>query len=668
MHTRQGRTAEATSVTTTLDRGPLVQNIARPRITPMPSMRTVTSPFPPQSVMDRRQNVEDAAKQAVPFPPQSVVENRKNIDNAAKQAAPVAPAMSQTPSNGGPDLRKWTDEDLQKRIQRLENGLRTNGKPAPQALSQTSDTGRKMPVEVNQHGLQPLPFSPPAAPLSLFAGTAPSISKSTGGGVSTRTSSPAPPESTCDAGNSRTRSSTPDPQALEAQLSVKERQVVELRAQIARCERQLYRDAHQEQPENATSEDPERTGPRSPTPSSAGTAATPSLDGELAWIVTQMEVHRRQIQAHQKQLSSLEKRHAEIVAVIASQNLASRGSPASLAAEPRMEPFGDEPPSLDSILRHTDIPSRPASASSSISMNSANRSSFRQPISVRPSRAARPTSAGSNASLGSATSNTSGPARNPFAPQPGSEVGFTSRLGSDVNRMLSASVSNRSTSPGSRSGFAEDTAVEPVATSRFATNQTDVVSKSQRSNGSFIAPGPASDSGSHQTYGASRMFGKAYETERIVQLVRQFEARRPLTTPFLPVDVQTDSEGRAYMHGSLEVRLFLSEDGNRLLVRVGSGLAGIGGRTMEIDDFVTRAESIAAKRSLRPNPIAEETEPLSGLANAPAPGSLASEAREGINPSSSLRALLGNSKESSTSTSSSALPWKKLFKSHWGPK
>jgi len=91
------------------------------------------------------------------------------------------------------------------------------------------------------------------------------------------------------------------------------------------------------------------------------------------------------------------------------------------------------------------------------------------------------------------------------------------------------------------------------------------------------------------------MFGKAYETERIVQLVRQFEARRPLTTPFLPVDVQTDSEGRAYMHGSLEVRLFLSEDGNRLLVRVGSGLAGIGGRTMEIDDFVTRAESIAAK-------------------------------------------------------------------------
>ncbi|CAK0831601.1 unnamed protein product [Prorocentrum cordatum] len=58
-----------------------------------------------------------------------------------------------------------------------------------------------------------------------------------------------------------------------------------------------------------------------------------ALEGELARVVRQMEVHRRQIQAHQLQLTALERRHAEIVSALSAQGLGGRSSPGSAAGQ-----------------------------------------------------------------------------------------------------------------------------------------------------------------------------------------------------------------------------------------------------------------------------------------------------------------------------------------------
>jgi len=190
------------------------------------------------------------------------------------------------------------------------------------------------------------------------------------------------------------------------------------------------------------------------------------------------------------------------------------------------------------------------------------------------------------------------------------------------------------------------------------------------------ASGPGGPSGSGPPEEPPRTFGKSYEAERVVHLLTQFGMRRPMRVPFVPLDAAAEGEGRPYVHGALEVRLCLSEDGDRLMVRVGSGPSGTGGRLMEIDDFVTRAEAIEARRAQRPKPIAEETEQLSGAASP-----LLSDARSGIDSHvSSLRSEalgLPPPRSEALDTASSAekdlpsplaVPWKSLFKAHWGQK
>mmetsp|Transcript_30378 Transcript_30378/g.37255 ORF Transcript_30378/g.37255 Transcript_30378/m.37255 type:complete len:198 (+) Transcript_30378:45-638(+) len=76
--------------------------------------------------------------------------------------------------------------------------------------------------------------------------------------------------------------------------SLKEKQLEELRAQVARCGTKcgkLRHDRHE--------------------------ASSRNFEDELTWTVQQMEMHRRQIEAHQRQLSILERRHAEIVTALA---------------------------------------------------------------------------------------------------------------------------------------------------------------------------------------------------------------------------------------------------------------------------------------------------------------------------------------------------------------
>eukprot|EP00929_Paragymnodinium_shiwhaense_P013343 TRINITY_DN1211_c2_g1_i4.p1 TRINITY_DN1211_c2_g1~~TRINITY_DN1211_c2_g1_i4.p1 ORF type:complete len:276 (-),score=49.36 TRINITY_DN1211_c2_g1_i4:93-920(-) len=140
-----------------------------------------------------------------------------------------------------------------------------------------------------------------------------------------------------------------------------------------------------------------------------------------------------------------------------------------------------------------------------------------------------------------------------------------------------------------------------------------------------------------------------------------------------------EGEGVPYLHGSLEVRLLLADDGKRLLARVCTVGAGVnGGRMLELEDFVSRAEAIEAQRAKRPVPIAEEAEtqnspgapPLAGAGSSEAavPSTLAG-APPG-HPQSLRAAILGQGTEktpgnSAAAPSGSNAPWKNLFKSHW---
>lgn len=71
--------------------------------------------------------------------------------------------------------------------------------------------------------------------------------------------------------------------------SLKEKQLEELRAQVAKCGK-LRQEPHSRR----------------------------NFEDELTWTVQQMEMHRRQIEAHQRQLSILERRHAELVTALSS--------------------------------------------------------------------------------------------------------------------------------------------------------------------------------------------------------------------------------------------------------------------------------------------------------------------------------------------------------------
>ena len=71
--------------------------------------------------------------------------------------------------------------------------------------------------------------------------------------------------------------------------SLKEKQLEELRAQVAKCGKLRGHDTSRRH-----------------------------FEDELTWTVQQMEMHRRQIEAHQRQLSILERRHAELVTALSS--------------------------------------------------------------------------------------------------------------------------------------------------------------------------------------------------------------------------------------------------------------------------------------------------------------------------------------------------------------
>jgi len=380
---------------------------------------------------------------------------------------------------------------------------------------------------------------------------------STGGSLAgTRPSSPVPPELTEDLLKARDMeirkrlAEGQNPQELEEQLSQKERQVLDLRAQISRCEKQLYGEsfpgprAEGEVVEDPN-RDPERTGPRSPALSSASATTTPkanNLEAELAWTVRQMEVHRRQIQAHQLQLGALEKRHAEIITILAAQT--SRSSQA--------DPLASSVPEVPTSER----------------------------LGVHPS--------------------------NPFAVT-------TAPKDSAYSGKSNASNFSRPSSAGSHAhqfpDLSEDTAERRSAsrpTSAVAVQQVEAGFAGAAEGSDGGAAGGPVDGFPSESGSTARTFSKTYEAERIVFLLTQFGCRRPLRVPFVPLDEQMEGEGRPYLHGSLEVRLCLAPDGNDLMVRVGADPNGDGGRTMSIDEFVDRAEAIEARRVQRP--IAEEGE------------------------------------------------------------
>lgn len=361
---------------------------------------------------------------------------------------------------------------------------------------------------------------------------------------------------------------------------------MELRAQIARCETQLY--GGQSEP---------RLEARSPCMSRC--SAGPPLEEELSWIVKQMEAHRKQIQAHQQQLSALEKRHAELVAALSVQSLGR--SPASSVAESRADTTLFRLPEGLTLGDPSEGPDFSAVSAAELRLG------------LRPS--ARPTSAGS---------------------APSGSLGLRSALGR-----------HRPFSAGSRvAGLAATAMPDRASWGTPSPRVGDGAERAERpERAEWAGPGPPSPAPEARA-------PRPQESERIARLLEELGRRRPLRVPFVPLPSPLEGEGRPYLHGSLEVRLLLSDDGNRLLVRVGVDPAGGGGRLFDIDEFIARAEAIESRRVHRPIPIAEE-EPVTA------------ELTDGKNGKPYLRTMLGGGKDPSVS-SGSLLPWKDLFKAHWG--
>lgn len=154
--------------------------------------------------------------------------------------------------------------------------------------------------------------------------------------------------------------------------------------------------------------------------------------------------------------------------------------------------------------------------------------------------------------------------------------------------------------------------------------------------------------------------------EQVSQLLEVAAARWPLSPPFVQVDAPAaEGDGLPFLFGALEVRLLLSEDCHRLLVRVGNG------RPLELADFLARAEAIESRRlgrgaAIRPNTIAEEEA-------APPLGPVSLELLSSVSstrpPMSHLSARSPLGKDPSfASPSPGSAQWKSLFKSHWSSK
>ncbi|CAE8619328.1 unnamed protein product, partial [Polarella glacialis] len=448
--------------------------------------------------------------------------------------------------------------------------------------------------------------------------------------------------------------------AAERVTSLKERQLAELRAQVARCGKQLFGTVAAEQPHP----EPERTGQRSPCPGSA--QAPPgrqagTLEEELSWTVQQMEVHRRQIEAHQRQLSILERRHAELVTVM------TRGTSYGGQLSPGSSVAGKMFASEDAELP----PFAAAAASEVCSISSSTGGGLIGAMAAVEARlglrSSRPASANSALSAGASGVRTPLPLRSAARPQSAGS-GCLSPGGSAVAGGGTEWLENE---PPSTNPWASDAAASSVSNGL----RPSTAIHSQEPGAKLSAP-----SGSE---------GNPEAAERIPQLLEQLSAKRQMRVPFSPLAVaegMAEGDGLPYLHGALEVRLHISEDGNRLLVRVAKGG---GGKLFEIYDFIVRAEAIEARRrSPRPNTIEEESEQFGTCQNLSPRSDLFSEAPQFLSPErdalvvqqrspergalvvqqrSPERGALGAQSQdlSVLDQSSSSLPWKNLFKAHW---
>jgi len=689
-------------------------SLAEQRPEPRPEQRP--EPRPEQRSEPRpEQRLEQRPEQRPELRPEQRSEQRPEqqlgcwTDAAEAQVATTGPPAADRPASERPktrsvfpdrfssaptgsadsDLRKWTNEDLRRQIQLLERGLAVN---SPSTGSAPKRSGMVLPSILSS------PDAPPPSLAVVPNSTEPSAALA---GASCTASETLRKEQ-ASAGEQHGPAPSDE---LEVQLTMKERQVLELRAQIAKCEGQLYGGVGNTAAESPNASEPERTGPRSPTSASAcgahclgGLGGTPqqrgtplrsaaisasvtpsgvsgSLEGELAWVVRQMEVHRRQIQAHQQQLSALEHRHAEIISAISAR---AGCSPASSAAEPRNGRDYHAEPSISQHARAIAAHVREAADSSEPqikeydAISDAATEDMLAAAYVAPRiGASRPGSAGSTVSAGS-TSQVR--AKNPFSPWATSRPASASSAASLGQRSLGAGtrVSGMANLDGSGRSWASDARFQTfgnVGSGSGANTpgleRTEAASSSKASqdflerelcdpspHASFARRAGAILSTTNSEKDASEsILSEAHEAE-ISRLLAEFGARRPLRVPFVPLGLPSEGEGVPYLHGALEVRLLLSE--GRLLARVGPAPAGgAGGRTFEIDDFVTRAEAIEARRAYRPQSIAEEAEAVP-----------TSPTETKMDPTRSLSSLLHQGKEPPSSLSS-ALPWKKLFKAHW---
>lgn len=457
-------------------------------------------------------------------------------------------------------------------------------------------------------------------------------------------------------------------ESIDGSRAVDADQMQELRTQIAAFQQHLKGGKSAPPSGEVTSRDPEpeRTGRQGSRPSSGQQLAGPTtgpLENELVWIVREMDLHRKKIQHHQEQLSSLEKRHAELLMAHASKTQSlegGRNSPVGSMSEfqsylPVNSPgpqlchslggIGDEPSLLHNpedsssayanalaagARLHNSRPGSPTASTISASSGVPGRAHRDSLLSSMP---ARPLSASSTQSAGSRR----GPNANSLKVSPGAFSGITRRTSSHLS-----------------DDFDENTLSSTDAT-------------------------------------------------EVVALLHQYGLRRPLRVPFVPLgrdqhDI-SDTYGMPFLYGSLEVRLLLSDDHSRLCVRVAGNPNG---RLFDMDEFVARAEAIE-KKAQRPNPIEEESEvydvgpPMSlldgalfGTSGGPRKGSVTIPSSLGGTPSSltgmsaamtggtpsavstPLRSLLGSGggigggEKLPTKSPTSAQPWKELFKSHWG--
>eukprot|EP00931_Biecheleriopsis_adriatica_P088822 TRINITY_DN63055_c0_g1_i1.p1 TRINITY_DN63055_c0_g1~~TRINITY_DN63055_c0_g1_i1.p1 ORF type:complete len:699 (-),score=126.01 TRINITY_DN63055_c0_g1_i1:133-2118(-) len=438
-------------------------------------------------------------------------------------------------------------------------------------------------------------------------------------------------------GTAETRASSPGAGSLadsttergtSAVAKEKERQLAELRAQVARCGK-LY-GGSSSPPAGAPAvglsaevahPEPERTGTRSPLQVTTATRPAGTLEEELAWTVQQMEVHRRQIEAHQRQLSILERRHAELVTVLTRGS--GLGGQSSAGSSVAGKLFSAEAGHQDSdtafsaaaaAAAHSEVASNSSSgAGGSLGFASAMAAAEAR-LGLR-SRGSRPTSASSGLSAGLSAAAREGGPRTPLMQR-------------GTARPLSAGSGDWEEDASAHSGHAAPSS--PLEMSVTASSSALIASN----------------------------INKQQEAELISCLLAQLNARRPTRLPFVAMGAD-EGQGQPYLHGSLEVRLLLSEDANRLLVRVSNSGNG---KLLEISDFVAKAEAIEARRRSprsRPNTIAEETEP--GLTEPDLLGS--NRVQSQISPSSQVQAQPLST--SSPPSNGSQSTWKTLFKAHW---